>query len=130
MATKAGTNTLDGAAWEYLRNTDFDAANYFSAPHAVTAFHQNQFGGTVGGPIVIPHLYSGRDKTFFFVGAEHFIYSQASNTSTFLVPTAAQLTGDFSSLLTTLGATKGQLFDPATGLAIPGIKTVSNQGQA
>jgi hypothetical protein len=118
VATKAGTNQLHGSAWEYIRNTDFDAANYFSAPHAVTAFHQNQFGGTLGGPIVVPHVYNGHDKTFFFIGAEHFIFSQASNTSTFLVPTPAQLTGDFSGLLTTLGATKGQLFDPATGLAI------------
>ena len=109
VATKAGGNQLHGDAWEYLRNTFADARPYLNP---ITPLHQNQFGGTLGGPIVIPRLYNGHDKTFFFVSAELFRYSIAATTSTFNVPTAAELNGDYSALLTTLGPVKGQLYDP------------------
>jgi Carboxypeptidase regulatory-like domain len=68
---KSGTNRLHGAAWEYVRNTIFNAnlfANKFNTPITPRSpYHENQFGGTVGGPVFIPKLYDGRDKTFFFV---------------------------------------------------------------
>jgi hypothetical protein len=60
VATKAGTNRFHGSAFEFLRNTAFDARNFFDAPGTIGDFKQNQFGGAVGGPI-------RRDKLFFFV---------------------------------------------------------------
>jgi Carboxypeptidase regulatory-like domain/TonB-dependent Receptor Plug Domain len=72
FTTRSGTNDIHGTLFEYLRNTAFDAKSYQEdyndQPKA--AEHQNDFGGTVGGPIVIPKLYEGRDKTFFFVSYE------------------------------------------------------------
>ena len=61
MVTKSGTNKLHGSAWEFLRNNALDARNPFLSK--VTPFKQNQFGVTIGGPVVLPH-YNGRNKTF------------------------------------------------------------------
>jgi outer membrane receptor protein involved in Fe transport len=94
VVTKTGTNNLHGAGWEYLRNTVFDARNYFlptTSPKA--AYHQNQFGGDLGGPVVIPKLYNGRNKTFFFGAYQGFRYSKTED-SDLLVPTAAELAGN------------------------------------
>ena len=70
--TKSGTNQWHGTAYDYLRNGYFDAQDwfndYFGAPEP--ALRQNDFGGTFGGPVRIPHLYDGKDKTFFFVSYE------------------------------------------------------------
>src|SRR5260370_42009036 len=64
IVTKSGTNTLHGSAAEYFRNDALDARNFFNpAPNPKTSFHNNQFGGSLGGPIV-------RDKTFFFADYE------------------------------------------------------------
>ena len=94
VVTKTGTNSLHGAAWEYLRNTVFDARNYFlPVGQAKPAYHQNQFGGSVGGPVLIPKLYNGRNKTFFFGAYQGFRYSKPSDTD-LLVPTAAELSGN------------------------------------
>jgi hypothetical protein len=94
VVTKTGTNSLHGAAWEYLRNTVFDARNYFlPVGQAKPAYHQNQFGGSVGGPVLIPKLYNGRNKTFFFGAYQGFRYSQPEDTN-LLVPTAAELSGN------------------------------------
>ena len=130
IATKAGTNSPHGSVWEFVRNNDFDAQTFF--PSVGNTYHQNQFGAQAGGPIVIPHLYNGHNKTFFEVGFEGFRYSKASQTY-FLQPTAAQLGestwggpqnlayGDFSSASTGVAGNcvagavstgKCQLFDP------------------
>ena len=94
VVTKTGTNSLHGAAWEYLRNTVFDARNYFlPVGQAKPAYHQNQFGGSVGGPVLIPKLYNGRNKTFFFGAYQGFRYSKPSDTD-LLVPTATELSGN------------------------------------
>src|SRR6202035_3130611 len=70
--TKSGTNQWHGTAFDYLRNGFFDAQdwfnNYFGTPEP--ALRQNDFGGTFGGPVRIPDLYNGKDKTFFFVSYE------------------------------------------------------------
>lgn len=97
VVTRGGTNTLHGSAWEYLRNSAFDARNYFLT--SVNPLRQNQFGVTVGGPVVIPHLYHGQNKTFFFFAYEGFRQSQTAQTA-YTTPTSAQLGGDFSNLLT------------------------------
>jgi len=96
VVTKSGTNTLHGSVWEFLRNSAFDARNYFLTK--VNPLRQNQFGVAVGGPVMIPHFYNGRNKTFFFFDYEGFRQSQA-NGGLLITPTAAQLGGDFSNLL-------------------------------
>lgn len=67
----AGSRLLEaihGDVWEYIRNDVFNANDYFSKLNGKkkAEYRQNQFGGTVGGPVVIRHIYNGRDKTFFF----------------------------------------------------------------
>jgi hypothetical protein len=98
VVTKAGTNEVHGSAWEFLRNNVLDARNPFLSD--VTPFKQNQFGGAVGGPLVIPG-YNGRNKTFFYAAYEGFRNHTAS-ASLFVTPTAAELNGDFSGSGTTI----------------------------
>jgi hypothetical protein len=101
VVTKSGTNEFHGGAWEYLRNNDFDARNPFTATNA--ELRQNQFGANIGGPVIIPHLYHGKDKTFFFGSYEGFRQvTGAGITGLAITPTAAQLGGDLSSLNTTI----------------------------
>ncbi len=74
FTTRSGTNTLHGSAYDYLRNNAFDANNWFNN-HAIPrvarqAERQNDFGGTLGGPVTIPRFYSGKDRTFFFFSYE------------------------------------------------------------
>lgn len=107
VATKGGSNTFHGSAWEFLRNEQFDARNYFQAKR--NPLRQNQFGITLGGPVLVPHFYHGKNRTFFFVGYEGFRQSQATQ-SVVLAPTTAELNGDFSNLLS-----QGvQLYNPYT----------------
>jgi hypothetical protein len=93
VSTKSGTNGFHGTLWEYLRNDAFNARNTFQS--AVTPFRQNQFGASAGGPVIIPKLYNGKNKTFFFGAYEGFQYSQASNNFLHL-PTDAELSGNLS----------------------------------
>lgn len=102
VVTKAGTNTYHGSLWEYLRNSDFDARNYFLSN--VNPLRQNQFGLAGGGPVWIPKLYNGKNRTFFYGGWENFRQSQAAQ-SIGLTPTAQQLAGDFS-------GTSNQIYNP------------------
>ena len=98
LSSRSGTNQLHGDAFEFFRNTVLDARNYFNrAPNAISPFKLNQFGGTIGGPIVIPHMYSGRDRTFFFFSAEDLQRRSSPNSATIFLPTAAQLAGNFGS---------------------------------
>src|SRR6185312_4583150 len=101
MVTKSGTNTYHGDAWEFFRNSGLDASNYFSANK--TPLKQNQFGATVGGPVRFPH-YDGRGKTFFYGSYEGFRQS-TSSPALYLVPTPAQLSGDFT-------ASSSQIYNP------------------
>ncbi|HEX3660871.1 MAG TPA: carboxypeptidase regulatory-like domain-containing protein [Acidobacteriaceae bacterium] len=96
VVTKSGTNELHGSGWEFARNAIFDARTYFLPPSAKKAeYNQNQFGGSVGGPVLLPRLYNGRNRTFFFGAYQGFHYTQTSNIS-LRVPTDAQLAGDES----------------------------------
>ena len=96
VVTKTGTNALHGSGWEFARNTIFDARPTFSPPPTPKQdFSQNQFGGSVGGPVIIPKLYNGKDKTFFFGAYQGFRYNQTAN-SLLTVPTEAELNGDLS----------------------------------
>ncbi|MCU1250185.1 MAG: hypothetical protein JWQ49_3214 [Edaphobacter sp.] len=91
--TKSGTNRYHGGVFEFLRNENLDARNYFSATRAI--LKRNQFGGDIGGPLSIPHLYNGKDKTFFFVDYEGQRLRQGLVVNS-TVPTDAQRLGDFS----------------------------------
>jgi len=110
LVTRSGTNSLHGSAWEFVRNEVFDARDPFrdefrSSP---SPFRQNEFGGAVGGPVVIPKLYNGRNRTFFFFAYEGWRYRQAAQ-SRYLVPTDAELSGDFSHSLL-----NQPIYDPTT----------------
>lgn len=112
FTTKSGTNQLHGTLWEYLRNRDLDANEFFSNEAGVPrgAFTQNQFGFNLGGPVFIPKIYNGKDKTFFFVDYEGFRLRQGvSYTET--VPTAAERTGNLSALAASQGV---NIYDPLT----------------
>jgi hypothetical protein len=94
VVTKSGTNELHGAAWEYVRNTVFDARGFFLPTSSPKPFyHQNQFGASGGGPFVIPKLYNGRNRSFFYAAYQGYRYSTPSN-SELLVPTDAELAGN------------------------------------
>src|SRR2546427_654556 len=96
---KAGTNQLHGTAYEFLRNSALDAKNFFDSPaNPIPPFKLNQFGANLGGPVVLPRIFNGKDRLFFFADYEGKRVRQAQ---TFLstVPTAAFRSGDFSSLL-------------------------------
>ena len=93
LVTKFGTNAWHGDAWEFLRNNDLDARSFFVP--AKGPYHFNQFGGTLGGPLVIPHLIGKDNGWYFFVYYDGIRIHQAANT-TALLPTPAQLAGDFS----------------------------------
>jgi outer membrane receptor protein involved in Fe transport len=125
---KSGTNRIHGDAWEFLRNSGLDAANFFenAANQPKGEFRQNQFGFTLGGPVVIPHVYSGKDKTFFFADYQGTCIRQASPfVST--VPTMSERASgytDLSDLISGQSGTRtdllgrsfplGTVFDPAT----------------
>jgi outer membrane receptor protein involved in Fe transport len=72
IVTKSGTNSLHGTLYDYVRNTDFDANSFFNNEQGlpVGVLKRNQFGGTIGGPIVIPKVVNGRNKVFFFFSYE------------------------------------------------------------
>jgi hypothetical protein len=93
IVSKGGSNRLHGSAYWYFQNQDFDAIQYGDAskPHKVG----NTFGGRLSGPVVIPHVYDGHDKFFFYGGYEGFRFPQTVGYQ-YTVPTAAMKTGDFS----------------------------------
>ena len=110
VVTKSGTNSLHGSSWWFVRNNIFDARDTFADQYRTSPspFRQNQFGATVGGPVWIPHLYNGRNRTFFQFGYEGWRYSQ-SNEILYNVPTSAELGGDFSH-----SRLAQNIYDPAT----------------
>ncbi|HEV2709741.1 MAG TPA: TonB-dependent receptor [Edaphobacter sp.] len=105
VTTKSGTNDYHGNVFEFLRNSAFDANDFFNkaAGKAIPPFKMNQFGGTFGGPLNIPKLYHARDRTFFFVDYQG---TRRVKGSTFIgtVPTVQQKNGDFSQTFNTSGA--------------------------
>ncbi len=128
---KSGTNRIHGDLWEYVRNTVFNASDYFAKQNPTytrPAYHQNQFGGTVGGPVFLPKVYNGKDKTFFFFDYQGTRIVQPSP-STSYVPTLAQRASNFTNFqdyIALAGGTKpnvdalgrlialGTFLDPAT----------------
>ncbi|PYY15001.1 MAG: hypothetical protein DMG61_08225, partial [Acidobacteria bacterium] len=97
IVTRSGKNGFHGSFFEFLRNSALDARNYFdhpsiAEPGRIPPFRRNEFGFTNGGPVVLPHLYDGRDRTLYFVQYQGF--RQALGTTQVLaVPTAAERAG-------------------------------------
>jgi hypothetical protein len=107
LETKSGTQEFHGNVFEYLRNNDFDARNYFSP--TVSPLHQNIYGFTLGGPIFIPdHYNTEKDKTFFFWN-EQWVQQHIGNVVLGASPTAAQRMGTFNT----------PIKDPQTGMNFP-----------
>ncbi len=111
FTTHYGSNQFHGTAFDILRNTDLDANTYFNdllrgtctgatcANYATPKDIKNDYGVSLGGPVIIPHVYNGKDKTFFFFTWEQLQWPRNS-VVTSSVPTAAERTGDFSAILT------------------------------
>lgn len=143
FSTKAGTNDYHGVLYELFRNEDLDANvwgnNYNLAnnigPRSASQRpldRQNDYGGAFGGPLRIPHIYNGKDKTFFFFSWEQYRQTQGG-VSTDTVPTNPERGGDFSDILNTgniLGTNpcdgtpifQGEIFDPATTKTVGGVE--------
>ncbi|MGB6898277.1 MAG: carboxypeptidase regulatory-like domain-containing protein, partial [Candidatus Acidiferrum sp.] len=99
--TKSGTNEWHGSAFDFVRNGDFNANSFFNKndPNNLLprdTLRRNQFGGTFGGPITIPHVVHGKDRFFFFLGYQQQIQSDTASSDGQTVFTPAQLQGDFS----------------------------------
>jgi outer membrane receptor protein involved in Fe transport len=121
--TKAGTNEFHGVAFEYLRNKAVNAANFFSPivkdskgndTKVDDGLKRNQYGFTLGGPVFLPKLYNGKDRTFFFFSYQGQRLRRTPSSVNNIVPTAAQKRGDFSSLLP-----RQALRDPSGGGVYP-----------
>jgi len=119
ISLRSGTNQLHGSAFEFLRNQVLDARNFFNTTGVRPAVKQNQYGFTLGGPIVIPRVYNGKNRTFFFGDYEGTRLRRAS-TFTNPVPSAAMRSGNFSALST-------RITDPLTGQPFPGNVIPSNR---
>jgi hypothetical protein len=126
LAMKSGTNDFHASAYDFFRNRALDARawtlntqNSYNLSHGLAPAPkpvdtQNDFGFTVGGPAYLPHLYDGRNKTFFFFDYEGFRFHTGSSGPATYIPESFK-SGDFSALLPGT-----QLYDPTTHAAIPG----------
>ena len=115
IVTKSGTNTVHGALNYFVRNSAFDARNAFAT--TVEPFRYNQYGGAIGGPVRIPKVYDGRNKTFFFYNYEGWDYSR-NRSNIISVPIVPQRTGNFSELRDSRGVLI-PIYDPLTTQANP-----------
>jgi hypothetical protein len=112
MVSKAGTNDYHGVLYDYIKNTALNAHNFFDTATTKKApLNYNQWGFTLGGPVIIPKLYNGHNKTFFF-GSYEKLNQKAQSSGTSTVLTQAMESGDFSALAT---------FDPVSGACTGGI---------
>jgi hypothetical protein len=135
IISKSGTNELHGSVFEFFRNNWLDARNTFAA--TVPMLRQNQFGFVAGGPVYIPKVYDGRNKTFWMANFEGWRISRASIQQG-LVPDAAQVAGNFSTsglpafgtpeCTTALAANQPCMpIDPLTGAPFPGDQIPSSR---
>ena len=118
IVTKSGTNNFHGSLFEYLQNSALDATTYGFDSKAHKAY--NTFGGSFSGPVQIPHVYKGKDKTFFFVDYEGN-RRRFTTPEVLSVPTAAMRSGDLTNL------PGGAAVDPSSGSAFPGNQIPKGQ---
>ncbi len=126
LVTRSGSNQFHGSAYEFFKNDMLNANDWNSNRfgRAKGVFHENVFGGSVGGPVWIPKVYKGRDKTFFFLNYEGGRYRSGSNTRLAGVPTDLERQGDFSQTLIDNGLAV-KIFDPLTA-ALEGSRVKRN----
>ncbi|MEO8735001.1 MAG: TonB-dependent receptor [Edaphobacter sp.] len=123
VATKTGTNKFHGTAYDFVQRTFLDANSWANNANNLPKSDQSldEYGFTLGGPVRIPHVYDGRDKTFFFGGWEG--YKQNTNLSTGIsVPTALQRAGDFSQTFNGSGKLI-TIYNPNSGRLVNGVWT-------
>ncbi len=109
VVSAGGTNHFHGELLEYNRSKGTSAKPYFNGSTARPPYERNEFGGNFAGPVLIPHLYNGKDRSFFFFAYEGFRLTQSTSKST-QQPTALERTGVFTELSSTI-------IDPTTGAA-------------
>ncbi|HEY4362468.1 MAG TPA: TonB-dependent receptor [Bryobacteraceae bacterium] len=127
ITTKSGTNQYHGLGYDYLSNEAFNATTPYV--NTLPRVRRNDFGFNVGGPVRIPKVYNGHDKTFFFYNREEYKETFTTNNQAITVPIDAYRTGNFSSAITgrSLGndplgraLVEGQIFDPGTARTVNG----------
>jgi hypothetical protein len=116
FASKSGTNKLHGSVYDFLRNDALDARGFFPAKRSV--YRQNDFGFLVTGPVWIPKLYDGRNRTFFAVSYEGFRNRVGANDAILSVPTPEMYSGDFRNWVDQSNRAVA-IYDPATTRANP-----------
>ena len=125
---KSGTNKFHGGIYEYFRNTIFDAKAFFSPTLPTTVEHQNEFGGTISGPVPYFNL---KNKLFFFANYDGYRFDSATIPAYQDIPTLAERTGDFSAYSTyatgTTTPTVYNIYDPLTCLTWSGSSCTSRQ---
>jgi hypothetical protein len=125
--TASGTNLLHGDGFEIIRNNFFDSRGAYNA--SVPIDQENNFGFSIGGPVIIPKVYNGKNKTFFHLSMEWYIQNQ-QQTGQFSLPTAAEKAGNFNGLTNSLGQ-QTLIYDPVhngctAGGNIPGTPFKGN----
>ncbi|MBV9505682.1 MAG: carboxypeptidase regulatory-like domain-containing protein, partial [Acidobacteriia bacterium] len=144
VTMKSGTNQFHGGAYNYLQNEVLNAAQPFTVQtnsaneHIRPAVRRFDYGVTMGGPIIIPKLYNGRNKTFFFFNWEQYLNSQVQLPAAESVPTPAYRNGDFSAAITAAGSKSlgtdplgrnilaNMIYDPNTRSVAPNGQIVTN----
>ena len=111
FVSKSGTNEFHGSAYEFMRNEALDARGFFAAKKAV--YKQHDFGFSAGGPVVIPKLYDGHNRTFFFVTYEGFRNRAGAAPTPYSVPPPEFFTGDLRNWVDQNGK-QYQVYDPAS----------------
>src|SRR5580658_6136224 len=139
LTMKSGTNSLHGSAFDYLVNTAFNAGLPFTdagtqnpadeGQHIRNPVHRNDFGGTIGGPIVIPKVYNGRNRTFFFVNFEQFRENKTISNGISTVPTPAYREGNYSTAGCFSYSGNACLFSPPIVNTATGQPAVDPAGQ-
>src|SRR5215831_6120195 len=122
MVTKGGTNQIHGSAYEYLKRPSLNATSFSNNSKGLGPDNTplDQYGFTVGGPVFIPKVYNGRDKTFFFTAWEAYKQNQVfPQNDVSSVPTIAQRSGDFSQTFNSAGQLM-TVYDPDSGSLVNG----------
>jgi hypothetical protein len=129
LTTKSGTNRLHGSFFETARNNAIGIAKARQDPSNLTAPHyiRNEFGASIGGPISIPKVYDGRDRSFFFFAFERYSLRSFSNVNT-TVPTVAMRNGDYSQVVNANNILQ-VIYDPATTDPVTHERQPFNQNQ-
>jgi hypothetical protein len=125
FTTKSGTNGLHGDGFEFLQNDVLNARGWAvnSVPGARKAVvEQNEYGGSIGGPVIIPKVYDGRNRLFWEFTYDGYRQNHASSYANTTIPTTAMLQGNFSSVVNSSGVMV-PIYDPATTTTAAGVTT-------